>query len=306
MKKILTLLLICMVLVSFTHAYDIKISPRAIEALDGPDEITEAATTTDSDEDNSGSSDNSNSDSSDDDDEDEEDEEDEEERKERTRTEVRANSGFEVEIEREVEFDDDGKKVIKIKRKITSADGTETEVEIKITSDGVTKTIKIETNDGDLEVESELEVTQSEDGREITITQADGEVISVDILPDEALEIARQRLRFRGRFRNLNESDISMNLEEITHNNIPRVVYNIQANQNGRFLGIFKLAMDVEAQVDPETGEVITASRPWWAFLVSVDEDQTSDDSTPEDTTEGDGNGSNEDTDSEGSEEPTA
>ena len=219
--------------------------------------------------------------------EDDDDEEDERERiREKTRERIRKKSGFEVETKREIEVDENGNKVIKIKRKITNADGTETEIEvtIKITGEGITKKIKIESEDGDFEVESELQIEQSSNGSQITITKTNGETVVIDILPDAALEIARQRLRFKKRFRNMNMSDISINLEEIEHKNIPRVVYNIQTNQHGRFLGIFKLVMNVEAQIDPETGEVIDAKRPWWAFLVAVSQDQTEDDEEEDDS----------------------
>ncbi len=210
-----------------------------------------------------------------------EDDETDEEIKIRTRERIRTKSGLDVEIRREIIYED-GEKIIKIKRKTTDKDGNEREVEIKIkiTDDGIKRHIKITSEDGELEIESELEVKESDDSSQIIITKANGEIVIMDILPDEAIEIARRRLRFRNRFRNMNMSNLSVSLDEIQHKNIPRVVYNIQANQHGKFLGIFKLAMRVEAQVDPETGEIIEAKRPWWAFLVAVSEDQTEEDET--------------------------
>ena len=58
-------------------------------------------------------------------------------------------------------------------------------------------------------------------------------------------------------------------LEEIKHKNIPRVVYQIETNKHGKFLGVFKLAMRIDSQIDPETGEVLNVNAPWWAFLVA-------------------------------------
>jgi len=87
-------------------------------------------------------------------------------------------------------------------------------------------------------------------------------------MPDAASDIALERLKI------LNFTKIE--LKEIRHKNIPRVVYNIEANKNGKFLGIFKLKMKIEGQIDPETGEFIGISKPWWAFLVTgEDSDQT-------------------------------
>ena len=31
--------------------------------------------------------------------------------------------------------------------------------------------------------------------------------------------------------------------------------------------------MNVQTEIDPETGEVIITSKPWWAFLVSEDDE---------------------------------
>ena len=51
------------------------------------------------------------------------------------------------------------------------------------------------------------------------------------------------------------------------------VVYNIKSNENGKFLGVFKMKLKVEAEVDPETGEIIYKNKPWWAFLVDEGDD---------------------------------
>ena len=88
---------------------------------------------------------------------------------------------------------------------------------------------------------------------------SNGNFTRIKILPDQASEIAKQIF---------NSTNYTITLKEVEHKNIPRVVYNIRANKHGKFLGIFKFAMKIEGQIDPETGEVISISRPWWAFLV--------------------------------------
>ena len=85
------------------------------------------------------------------------------------------------------------------------------------------------------------------------------------MLPDEASEIARERLMARNLTR--------IELIEKIHNNIPRVVYHIEGDKQGRFLGIFKFAMKVSTEIDPETGEIIETRKPWWAFLVAEGEE---------------------------------
>ena len=79
-------------------------------------------------------------------------------------------------------------------------------------------------------------------------------------MPDTASEIAIERLK---------ALNFTIQLREKIHNNIPKVVYNIEANKNGKFLGVFKLKMKSSAQIDPETGEVLEVNAPWWTFLVT-------------------------------------
>lgn len=59
---------------------------------------------------------------------------------------------------------------------------------------------------------------------------------------------------------------------EKTYNNVPTVIYNIETNKHGKFLGIFKITLKMGVEVDPDTGEVIDKHKPWWAFLVSGEE----------------------------------
>jgi hypothetical protein len=172
-----------------------------------------------------------------------------------------------IEIKREVEYDDDGRKTIKIKRKYVNADGTRIETQIKIetrTEDGKNKTFfkyKRESGEED-EVKTELEIEDEFEGNEsrIKIKMKNGTRIRLKVLPDQVSETIFETLKTR---------NFTIELKEVKHKNIPRVVYNIQAGKPGRFLGIFKLKLKVETQIDPETGEVIVISKPWWAFLVT-------------------------------------
>lgn len=198
-----------------------------------------------------------------------------EENKIKTRTrEIITRGNCTIKIERKVEIED-GKKVEVVKRKMECADGTRAEVKIKIenrTADGkFRERIKYEFKGKELEVETEEGIDLEEDtnGTEYRLrARFMGNVTDIKIMPDTASEIALERLRA------LNISNIS--LKEIHHKNIPRIVYNIETNKHGRFLGVFKLSLKFNAEVDPETGEVIGINKPWWAFLVSgEDSDQT-------------------------------
>ena len=231
----------------------------------------------DSDRDNSGSS-------GDLDDEDDEDDED----KNRIRARSRERSG-ENEFREEIEIEfEDGKRKVRIKRRFIDEDGNEVRIDIRIEEiikDGkLIRKIKSKRKiSGEyFEVETELELKDDFEGNRSRIRAklSNGNFSLIDILPEEAHEIALERLRSR---------NLSMELIEIKHKNVPRVVYNIQTNKNGRFLGIFKLKIKMEAQIDSETGELLGITKPWWAFLVSGEEsDQTgeSDDGGEEDEPE--------------------
>jgi len=180
--------------------------------------------------------------------------------------------GKRVRIERKIEIKD-GKIKIEIKRKVTDADGTVVEkiVIVERDEDGVKKKIKIKRTDGtgEFEVETELEIDDEFEGNEsdLGVITSDGKRHRLKVLPDRASEIAIEQLRAK---------NFTIELKEILHKNIPRVIYNIEANKSGRFLGVFKLKMKIEGEIDSETGELIGINKPWWAFLVvGEDSDQT-------------------------------
>jgi len=210
-----------------------------------------------------------------DDDKDEtEDDEDEIKIRERTR-EILTRGDCIIKVERAVRIED-GRRVEEIKRKMECADGRKMEVQIKVESrtvDGeIRERIKYELEGEELEVEAEEGIDLEEESnathyRLKARLRSNGNVTDIKIMPDTASEIALERLR---------ALNFTIELKEVRHRNIPRVVYNIETNKTGRFLGVFKLAMKVEGEVDPETGEFLGISKPWWAFLVTgEDSDQT-------------------------------
>lgn len=177
-------------------------------------------------------------------------------------------SGIRVSIQREVELSN-GKVKIKIRKTIVSAggNGSAVEIEIERNEEGITRQVQI--NGEDVGVSEELEINDlfEENESELQAVLSNGNTTRIKVLPEQVRERVRERLRTR----NIS----NMSLEQVRYRNIPRVVYNIETNQNGRFLGIFKLALKSETQIDPETGEVLDVNRPWWAFLVSVPEEET-------------------------------
>ncbi|HEA46200.1 MAG TPA: hypothetical protein ENH99_00265 [Candidatus Pacearchaeota archaeon] len=182
--------------------------------------------------------------------------------REEIKREFRAEDGSRVKIERRVEIKD-GEVKIRIKRKIIDAEGNEIEVKIVIErdKDGIRKKIKLEGVEG-LEVDTELEIDDEFEGNESELVAilSNGRRAKIKIMPDQLVEIALERLK---------ALNFTMELVEIEYKNRVRAVYNVEANKTGRFLGIFKLKLRLEGQIDPETGEFIRINKPWWAFLVA-------------------------------------
>src|SRR3989344_114711 len=110
----------------------------------------------------------------------------------------------------------------------------------------------------DYEFESEVEIENVFED-EIKIKRSGGSEDSVKVLPDEAV-----RKTFGSEV-----GDVTVKLEEKSYNNVPRVVYKINGDSPGRFLGIFKIKAKYEAEVDATTGNVLDWDGPWWAFLIT-------------------------------------
>lgn len=93
-----------------------------------------------------------------------------------------------------------------------------------------------------------------------------GRNFSVKIMPEVASERAIERLGLKV----CNESNnCTIEFKEVGEGNKTRLVYSLRAKKEGRFLGLFKTRMNVESEIDAETGEVIRTRKPWWAFLVN-------------------------------------
>ncbi len=93
---------------------------------------------------------------------------------------------------------------------------------------------------------------------------SNGRNAEIKIMPSTASETALARLRLR----NCNEN-CTIELKEIGKGNKTRAAYEIKTQKQSKVFGLFKANMNVQAQVDAETGEIIRSQKPWWAFLAS-------------------------------------
>jgi len=85
-------------------------------------------------------------------------------------------------------------------------------------------------------------------------------------MPNTASETALQRLRLK----NCNEEQgCNIELKEVGQGQQAKLAYEMKTQRQSKVFGLFGARMQVQAQVDAETGEIVRVKKPWWAFLAS-------------------------------------
>lgn len=77
---------------------------------------------------------------------------------------------------------------------------------------------------------------------------------TIKILPDEAIEKAK--------------GEGVENVENIDIVGEEKPVYKVRGNKSARIIGLVPVIMEIEVEIDIETGETTAVRKPWWAFLV--------------------------------------
>lgn len=109
-----------------------------------------------------------------------------------------------------------------------------------------------------------LSVVESENGSELRMRLSNGRNAEVKIMPERASELAIQRLKLKSEKRN---ESLEIELKEVGKGNATRPAYLVKAQKESKILGLFRANMDVETEIDAQSGEVISEKRPWWSFL---------------------------------------
>ncbi len=97
---------------------------------------------------------------------------------------------------------------------------------------------------------------------------SNGKNAEIKVMPNAASETALERLRLKSC-----DEDCTIELKEVSSGGQVRAAYEIKTQRSSKVFGMFNAKMDVEAQVDAETGELIKTNKPWWAFLASEAEE---------------------------------
>jgi len=114
---------------------------------------------------------------------------------------------------------------------------------------------------GDNSVKTKLKIIQRKGDKEKLKVIIGGKDTRTIILPDTASDRAKERL---------GELGFTIELKDVGKEGSPELVYELEGEKQGRFLGIFKVKAKVFALVDAETGEVKKVKKPWWGFLAGI------------------------------------
>lgn len=102
------------------------------------------------------------------------------------------------------------------------------------------------------------------------VTLSNGRNAEIKVMPDAASEKALEQLKLGACSE---DNDCSIELKEVGSGEDVKAAYEIKVQKQSKVLGLFGVKMNVQAQVDAETGEVIQSKKPWWAFLASESEE---------------------------------
>ncbi len=170
------------------------------------------------------------------------------------------------------------KKEIKIEQKQRIRDelGKLREIEVRIEKKEENGKIKSRIRIKEREIKSDLELEEENETdrsiRKIKARLSNGNKTDINLLPDKALEIAQLMLASE------NITNVSLELKEIKlKGNKLKAVYVATSNSTGKFLGIIKIKIKKQTEIDPETGEVIKFKKSWFAFLVVGEDDEKED-----------------------------
>ena len=93
---------------------------------------------------------------------------------------------------------------------------------------------------------------------------SNGKNAEIKVMPDTASQKAMERLQLHVCSA---DNGCALELKEVGSGNQTRMAYEVQAEKEYRMLGFFKATGNNKVQVDAETGDVISAKKPWWSFL---------------------------------------
>jgi len=98
----------------------------------------------------------------------------------------------------------------------------------------------------------------------VNAVMSNGKNAQIKVMPETASQRALEVLSMHCEINNC-----TIELKEVGSGNQTKLAYEIEETEPVKIFGLFKANLDVHAQVDAETGEVVQTSKPWWSFLAT-------------------------------------
>lgn len=111
---------------------------------------------------------------------------------------------------------------------------------------------------GNQTAETNLVMTQTQ--TQLRARVSNGETKDINYDPEQASERIRQRVRLE---ECSEETQCKIELKEVNN----EVVYELNAVEERKILGLFRVNTRLQAQLNAETGTIERVRNSWWAFL---------------------------------------
>ncbi|MBT7705895.1 hypothetical protein HN747_00460 [archaeon] len=130
--------------------------------------------------------------------------------------------------------------------------------------------VRLEVGGIGAECDCNMTQEQSQNQTKLYAALSNGKNAEIKVMPNAASETALEKLRLRSCDEGNN---CSIELKEVGAGEKAQLAYEVKAERSSRVLGLFRARMNVQTQVNAETGEVISTNKPWWAFLATEAEE---------------------------------
>jgi hypothetical protein len=179
-------------------------------------------------------------------------------------TNVNSETGIEEQVNTELQTQNQGEET-QLQNQVQVQTGTYTnqfgeQMQVQL---GEGNEVKLQS--GNVEAKTTMVMTQEnvQNKTQLKVQLSNGLNSEVKVMPNTASETALAKLGAKC------EGECTIELKEVGTGNQVKAAYEIKTQKQAKVLGLFQAKMQVQAQVDAETGEVIQAKKPWWAFLAT-------------------------------------
>ena len=147
-----------------------------------------------------------------------------------------------------------------------TSDGKQVQVQVRENN-------QMELSSGGMKAQTSMQLMNEGEESQLMVkaTLSNGRNAEIKVMPDAAGETALTRLKLKTC---AEENGCSIELKEVGKGDDLKPAYEVKTQRTSRVLGLFRANMDVQAQVDAETGELLKVKKPWWAFLASEPQEE--------------------------------